>query len=128
MGSIPRPLRQDGGSALKGTVPAAENAAGTDSLYGQNDGYGREISRFEERIGFVVWAVLHCRAYGIPPRAVRRAIHVVMTGTVVPSDGVRISFVALSPRWGDGRRECGCRRTGGMVKPGTRISDKVFIW
>lgn len=58
MGSIPRPLRQDGGSALKGTVPAAENAAGTDSLYGQNDGYGREISRFEERIGFVVWAVL----------------------------------------------------------------------
>lgn len=71
MGSIPRPLRQDGGSALKGTVPAAENAAGTDSLYGQNDGYGREISRFEERIGFVVWAVLreedaYCRAYGIP--------------------------------------------------------------
>lgn len=71
MGSIPRPLRQDGGSALKGTVPAVENAAGTDSLYGQNDGYGREISRFEERIGFVVWAVLreedaYCRAYGIP--------------------------------------------------------------
>lgn len=57
MGSIPRPLRQDGGSALKGTVPAAFSAAGTDSLYGQNDGYGREISRFEERIGFVVWAV-----------------------------------------------------------------------
>ena len=71
MGSIPRPLRQDGGSALNGTVPAAQNAAGTDSLYGQNDGYGREISRFEERIGFVVWAVLreedaYCRAYGIP--------------------------------------------------------------
>lgn len=116
-------------------MPAAENAAGTDSLYGQNDGYGREISRFEERIGFVVWAVLreedaYCRAYGIPfhPEPLGEPVHVVMTGTVVPSDGVRISFVALSPRWGDGRRECGCRRTGGMVKPGTRISDKVFIW